>query len=235
MRFAENSSKDLTRLNEKWVPNMRLQRDAAKRRAPEACRSIKKQMHKPPIIITKLDAARRQIDTAIALYFCNGDFISIHTLAYAAFSLVKDICDKTDNPASFTRWVKDTIHPDQHDQVFKAISSAGNYFKHADRDHEKQYSYIPLQYEYILFLSMRMYDAICGELTSHMTVFKVWYMLHYPKSCSDEKLRDSMPNARKNFPENKSQFFYEVIPIEQMALARIIEHVPPVQPRSGAH
>ena len=58
------------------------------------------------IVITKLDAARRQLDTAIELFFANGDFVSIHALAYAAYTLTRNLCDKTNNPASFTRWVK---------------------------------------------------------------------------------------------------------------------------------
>jgi len=188
-------------------------------------------MHKPRITITKLDAARRQIDTAIMLYFCNADIISIHTLAYASFCIVRDICDKTDNPASFTKSVKRTIVPEEQSLVFEAVKFAGNYFKHADRDHEQHLTYSPLQYEYILFMAMRMYDAITGELTTQMSVFKVWYLMQYPKSCSDEKLRNSMPIARKIFSKQRAQFYDEAIPLKRMALARIIEHVPPEDAR----
>ena len=41
--------------------------------------------------ITKLDAARRQLDTPIRLFFDNEDSLSIHTLAYASFKILFDI------------------------------------------------------------------------------------------------------------------------------------------------
>src|SRR6516165_1324431 len=37
-----------------------------------------------PIVINKLDSARRQLITAIRIYFTNGDEVSTHTLTAAA-------------------------------------------------------------------------------------------------------------------------------------------------------
>lgn len=42
------------------------------------------------MLITKLDAARRQIDAAIHLYFEEGDEIAVHTLVCAAHILIID-------------------------------------------------------------------------------------------------------------------------------------------------
>jgi hypothetical protein len=39
----------------------------------------------------KLEAARRQLETAIKLYFADGDEVSIHTLTGAAYPLIRDI------------------------------------------------------------------------------------------------------------------------------------------------
>ena len=36
------------------------------------------------VTLSKLDVARRQLETAIRLYFYDGDFVSTHTLAAAA-------------------------------------------------------------------------------------------------------------------------------------------------------
>src|SRR5260221_11225206 len=47
-----------------------------------------------PILITKLEAARRQLATAIELWFLDGDPISIHTLAFAAHEVVHVIFRK---------------------------------------------------------------------------------------------------------------------------------------------
>jgi hypothetical protein len=49
------------------------------------------------IKISKLDAARRQLDTAIELWFHDGDPISIHTLTSAAFEIIQDLNKKHGN------------------------------------------------------------------------------------------------------------------------------------------
>lgn len=46
------------------------------------------QTEEEKLTITKLDAARRQLHTAIVLWFNDGDPISTHTLASAAYEVV---------------------------------------------------------------------------------------------------------------------------------------------------
>ena len=41
--------------------------------------------------LSKLEAARRQLETAIKLYFADGDDVSIHSLVAAAYALLRDI------------------------------------------------------------------------------------------------------------------------------------------------
>jgi hypothetical protein len=41
--------------------------------------------------ISKLDAAKRQLETAITLYFNSGDWVSIHALAGAAYMIIRDV------------------------------------------------------------------------------------------------------------------------------------------------
>jgi hypothetical protein len=42
--------------------------------------------------ITKEESAHRQIETAINLFFCEGDEISIHVLANSAAQILTDVC-----------------------------------------------------------------------------------------------------------------------------------------------
>lgn len=46
----------------------------------------------PKVPISKIDAAKRQLETAITLYFQNGDPVSIHTLAAAAYDVLHALC-----------------------------------------------------------------------------------------------------------------------------------------------
>ena len=46
------------------------------------------------ITVTKLDAARRQLRTAIRLWFNDGDLVAIHTLAFAAYEIIHVVSKK---------------------------------------------------------------------------------------------------------------------------------------------
>jgi hypothetical protein len=41
--------------------------------------------------ITKLEAAGRQLDSAIRMFFANEDILAVHTVARAAFRILYDI------------------------------------------------------------------------------------------------------------------------------------------------
>jgi len=47
--------------------------------------------HAPSLKLSKLDAARRQLETAVALCFQEGDPVSIHSFACAAHEIVETL------------------------------------------------------------------------------------------------------------------------------------------------
>jgi hypothetical protein len=65
------------------------------------------------IIITKLDAARRHLATAIRLWFQNEDVVSIHTLAFAAYEVIHVISKKRNQYRRDllfdSDWIKDEL------------------------------------------------------------------------------------------------------------------------------
>jgi hypothetical protein len=48
-------------------------------------------MNDQKLRIYKIEAARRQLDSAIELWFLDKDEVSVHTLAAAAYQLVHDL------------------------------------------------------------------------------------------------------------------------------------------------
>ncbi|MFA7003625.1 MAG: hypothetical protein WC429_06260 [Verrucomicrobiia bacterium] len=170
---------------------------------------MKSTMKSNRILISKLDAARRQIETASKLFFSNSDFVSIHTLSYAAFTITKNLCDMTNNRASFTKWVHEHIDSSQHQQLFSAINAAGNFFKHADKDPDHIFEYIPDQFDILLILAVRQYEAITRELTLPMSVFKAWFLLKNPSWQPDEKLRNQILITKPDLDAMTKQEFYE--------------------------
>ena len=71
------------------------------------------------IRVTKLDAALRQLNTAITLWFRDGDEVAIHTLAAASHQIVYDIVRKKNGP----------------DLLYDSIIFKDEYRKHAGIQH----------------------------------------------------------------------------------------------------
>jgi hypothetical protein len=80
--------------------------------------------------ITKIDAAKAQLATAIRLYFDDRDPISVHTLTTAAGEIVDKICEGK-GLVSMRNGLLDNIPPPRRREVADALNRARNFFKHA--------------------------------------------------------------------------------------------------------
>ncbi|WP_063995454.1 hypothetical protein [Bradyrhizobium sp.] len=86
------------------------------------------------MIVTKLDAARRHLAAAIRLWFRNGDAVSIHTLAFAAYEVIHFISIHRDKFRRDLLFDSDLIKDEHRAEYNRLIRSPANFFKHADRD-----------------------------------------------------------------------------------------------------
>jgi len=96
-----------------------------------------------PIVINKLDSARRQLITAIRIYFTNGDEVSTHTLTAAAFEILDDLDKHGANTGSIFDHAEQYIKPEYVEEFRKLRPRAQNFFKHADRDPEDSFTFYP--------------------------------------------------------------------------------------------
>lgn len=82
-------------------------------------------------VITKLDAACRQLELAIKLYFDNGDLVATHTLACAAREIFEKHCKLDSRHRLFDQIRKN--HTDATDkELWDVLNKARNFFKHPD-------------------------------------------------------------------------------------------------------
>jgi len=78
--------------------------------------------------ITKLEAAGRQLDSAIRMFFSNEDILAVHTVSRAAFRILYDINTESDSKVALKAYI---------DKVGeKQFNETTNFLKHADRDPE---------------------------------------------------------------------------------------------------
>ncbi len=168
--------------------------------------------------ITKLDAARRQLETAIRLYFHNGDIVSIHTLASAAHEIVDDLAKaKNVERTLFKGMVLDYILPEHQKKWFEALNEAQNYFKHADRDHQKVIQFEPRTTELTLFDSVDTYARISGEHTSLMKIFMGWFVIRHKeffKKDAPVTFKDAMSGIADGYGEaDRLRYFNDFLPV----------------------
>jgi hypothetical protein len=110
--------------------------------------------------IEKLEAAQRQLDCAIRLWFVDEDSLAIHTLAYAACYLLGDL---------FESQKKEVLRKFEVSQKFGEVP---NFLKHTDRNpeyilnaHSRRSVHLTLAF------AIRLWEEHGREKTSHMLAF----------------------------------------------------------------
>jgi hypothetical protein len=85
------------------------------------------------IVVRKLEAAQRQLNCAIFLWFHGMDEVSIHTLAAAAYQITHDI--KLHRGIDHDLLYDSHIVKDEYRGLWiRTMKEAQNFFKHADKD-----------------------------------------------------------------------------------------------------
>ena len=84
------------------------------------------------VTVKKLEAAKRQLHTAITLWFADSDSVSVHTLACAAHQIVHDI--NADRKGSELLLDSLVIKEEFRSEYLNEMRKAMNFFKHANRD-----------------------------------------------------------------------------------------------------
>ena len=130
--------------------------------------------------VSKLDAAGRQLHTAIALYFADGDPVSVHTLAAAAHGLVEDLAAVAGQRTPIHQTLVDQLPPDLVEQVRKAGRGVQNFLKHADRDPTAELVFSQHYTELVLLDAIVTFAKIGGQITWPLEAFTKWFALQNP-------------------------------------------------------
>jgi hypothetical protein len=128
--------------------------------------------------ISKLEAARRQLDTAIKLYFDNEDSLSVHTLAYASFRLLFDLYPNFSGDG----------YAAKIDEMIQSIgwtqfNATANFLKHADRDADQLLDNHDAEHvEGTIGFACCLYRRITGDFTPLMRGFDCWTEALHPEA-----------------------------------------------------
>ncbi len=133
------------------------------------------------IQIDKLSAARRQLQTAIYLFYHEKDIIAIHTLAAAAYEILEDIAKQQGIlGSSFQRFIESlNSNSELRKEFIIAWRKPQNFFKHADKDSEEIIKLNPKQAQLIIYDSLLLYRNLKNDLFQEGVVFNGWFLLKY--------------------------------------------------------
>ncbi len=168
---------------------------------------------KPSLNITKLDAAKRQLESAILLYFNHGDPVSIHTLCAAAYDILRDLNKKREGDLM----LKDLwqfLDAEKAKGFRQQVNEAQNFFKHADEDSDSLFTLDPQWTEVLLADASRKYMQLTGEYSPYLKLFMIWFVMHHQDVFrEDAEIARVLESAKTDtIPDDRHQFFVQFLP-----------------------
>jgi hypothetical protein len=128
--------------------------------------------------VSKLDAATRQLQMAIVLYFQDEDPLGIHTIAGAAHGILRDLLVQRDG-ASSARAGGERVQSEHRTFVTAMVNNAKNFLKHAERDPHRVLAFNPDWTDFLLYEAIWMHITLASKLERASTIFLLWLSSKY--------------------------------------------------------
>ena len=169
--------------------------------------------------VTKIDAAIRQLETAITLWFFDGDPVSTCTLAFAAYEIITSLNDGfKGTPTMLTgRGIKE----EYKELIVSLFRAAPNFFKHAGKDPYETHFFADKGMVAVLADAVLTYNQWNVGKRPIFEVFLTWLWLSHPgfllKKPTDAGMDGRMVEILVR--EGKQSFFNQALPLQTRKLA----------------
>lgn len=154
------------------------------------------------MLVTKIDAARRQLITAIRLFFDDADPVSVYSLASNAWEVIDVLCT-SGCVESFSKQARENL-PAGHTLKYYINEPCRNFFKHAAQDPNPDSSVELSESNVasILFLAVEDYIRLRQGGPVETQVFQAWYIAVFPEKVNEDDplARSIVDTARLAFP-----------------------------------
>ena len=151
--------------------------------------------------LTKFDVAERQLHQAIALFFAEGDPVSIHTLAEAAAQILYDI--RTRFGGHSFRRDSDKIRDEYKKEWMTLLTSARNFFKHGDRDGDAVHSFNVDLNRFTLLDAVYLYKFAKKAQSPECLLFTCWLAANHSHLFKNDTFPEAI-RLQMSDPEMKS-------------------------------
>lgn len=109
-----------------------------------------------------------------------SDPVSVHTLAAAAFEILKDLDEHGPKTGTFYNHLEVDVKPEYRQMVIKIFRAPQNFFKHANDDPDKVLEFHLAQPEMFLVCGVEKYVELAAEKTAEMLVYELWFCHQNP-------------------------------------------------------
>lgn len=174
-----------------------------------------------PEKVSKLEAARRQLTTAITLWFHEGDTVSIYTLSHAAYEVIHNLTKPLGRPdLLFDSLI---VREEYRKDFNETLRRPANFFKHAKRSGSEDPSieFSPAASELFIFFSIHGLASVHIQPNREELTYSLWLHFHKPQWLSEqgrEFLRSTISiehiNEIRRLP--KREFFDAFMEVSRM-------------------
>lgn len=150
--------------------------------------------------LSKIDVARRQLETAIRLFFNRDDPVSVFTLGANAWEVIDALCTVR-GIDSMSKESREHIILEKDLKRDYINSPFRNFFKHADRDPNGLLKgFDETQCDGVLFLASEDYIRMMKKSPVEFQVFQLWYLSVYVDKVSGDALERILEATQTIFP-----------------------------------
>lgn len=161
-------------------------------------------------VLTKLEAAERQLRVAIRLFFERRDMVAVHTLAAAAQEILAVLARQKG-----LKSIYELVGLVEKEDI-KTRKWAQNFLKHGSNDPEEELAFFPEMTMFLLYdasaSDWRLHSRVMSEVSPEVSAFLTWFWGKYPAVLPNgrspklmqmfEKLREMVKNfARYDFDD----------------------------------
>jgi len=138
------------------------------------------------LTIAKLEAARRQLHTAIELWFSDGDAVAVHTLAFASYEIIHNVSKKL-NPSRRDLIFDSFVVKDEYRKKWNSLlKTPANFFKHASTDAEASIEFDIRSAEFFMLGGIFGVQLCHEKLNTAELAFFWWTCFAYPDLVTEQ-------------------------------------------------
>jgi hypothetical protein len=130
--------------------------------------------------LTKLEAARRQLATAIELWFHDKDQVSIHALSFAAYEIIHAVSAKQGRTQDLL-FDSSLVKNRNKNEYNNFVKKFANFFKHAKHDPHGTIEFQPDISELFITFAILGLNTVGISANKYELAFTWWLCLNHPE------------------------------------------------------